>query len=247
MSNRPRGAIALVGSGEYLPVMDEIDRALLATLPPRALVALLPTASGLEPGSPERWNALGERHFAALGAPTLPLRLLRRDDAYDEMILAELQKARFFYFSGGNPTHVIETLHGTPAWAVIHQAITTGAAIAGCSAGAMMLGGFTVRLRDTRAGGPPSWVPALGVVPEVAVLPHFDRFASRWGWETIGRLANEAPDGLTVLGIDEDTALIRLRPEEPWRAAGRQTVSIFRAGRPVRVLRPGETIDLDKD
>jgi cyanophycinase-like exopeptidase len=227
--------------------MDEIDRALLATLPPRAVVALLPTASGLEPGSPERWNALGERHFAALGAPTLPLRLLRRDDAADETILAALREARFFYFSGGNPNHVIETLQGTPAWSVIHQALAAGAAIAGCSAGAMMLGGVTVRLRDILAGGPPSWMPALGVVPEVAVLPHFDRFASRWGLDTIRRLADEAPDGLTVLGIDEDTALIRLRPDEPWRAAGRQTVSVFRAGQPVRVLRSGETIVLDPD
>ncbi len=47
---RPRpGPVALVGSGEYLPQMNEIDRMLLDSLgegPKR--VALLPTASGLE-------------------------------------------------------------------------------------------------------------------------------------------------------------------------------------------------------
>ncbi|GIW06167.1 MAG: hypothetical protein KatS3mg060_0972 [Dehalococcoidia bacterium] len=246
MSTRSGGAIALVGSGEYLPVMDEIDRALLATLPAGAPVALLPTASGLEPGSPARWNALGERHFAALGAPTIPLLLLHREDAFDESVLARLREARFFYFSGGNPTHVVETLQGTPAWAVISSALAEGAVIAGCSAGAMMLGSYTIRIRDALAGRPPTWAPALAVVPQVAVLPHFDRFAARFGTGTIQHLTESAPEGLIVLGIDEDTALLRLRPGEPWRAAGRQTVSVFRAERPVEVLSPGDEIDLDR-
>ena len=245
MSGGAGGAIALVGSGEYLPVMDDIDRALLATLPPGAKLALLPTASGLEPGSPARWNALGERHFAALGASTLPLFLLQRDDAYDEAILAALRDAQFFYFSGGNPNHLVETLQGTPAWASIRRAIAGGAAIAGCSAGAMMLGGYTIRLRDTLAGRAPAWTPALGVVPQVAVLPHFDRFAGRFGSAALQQLTDGAPEELIVLGIDEDTALVRLRPGDPWRVAGRQTVAIFRAGRPVEVLQPGDTVDLD--
>lgn len=44
------GTVALLGSGEYLPVMNEIDTYLLQTIggAPAARVALLPTASGLE-------------------------------------------------------------------------------------------------------------------------------------------------------------------------------------------------------
>src|SRR5690242_9397865 len=101
------GALALVGSGEYLPVMDETDRFLLDTLggPARARVVVLPTASALEPGVPERWNSMGAAHFRALGAQVSPIMLLTRDDAQDERVLAELRGADMYYFSGGNPEH----------------------------------------------------------------------------------------------------------------------------------------------
>ncbi|HLX88221.1 MAG TPA: hypothetical protein VKR22_07185, partial [Acidimicrobiales bacterium] len=44
-SGRP-GPVALAGSGEFLPVMEPVDRALLAGRPQRA--AFLPTAAALE-------------------------------------------------------------------------------------------------------------------------------------------------------------------------------------------------------
>lgn len=244
MFDHSAGAIALVGSGEYLPVMDEIDRALLATLPKNPLVALLPTASGLEPGSPERWNRLGMTHFSGLGVETVALELLGRQDAFDQAIQAALTLANFFYFSGGNPNHLVETLQGTPAWDIMARAHGTGAVIAGCSAGAMMLGGYTVRLRGLMTGEPPSLAPALGVVPNVAVLPHFDRFAARLGLAAPQAFTEMAPEKLAVLGIDEDTALVRLLPDHPWQVMGRQTVTVFRQGLPPAVFRAGEAVAL---
>ena len=70
--NIMNGLIALVGSGEYLPVMDEVDRYLLAHCgvsgrPPR--VVCLPTAAGQEgQQSWGRWMQMGEQHFRRLGA-----------------------------------------------------------------------------------------------------------------------------------------------------------------------------------
>jgi peptidase E len=64
----PRGALALVGSGEYTPAMEATDRMLLNSLAvkqPRVVV--IPTASGLEHGQPARWNRMGGRHFEDLG------------------------------------------------------------------------------------------------------------------------------------------------------------------------------------
>ncbi len=137
MTNKQRpGAIALVGSGEYTPAMSEIDRLLLDSLaaPRAARVALLPTASGLEEGMPERWNRMGAEHFAALGAQVAPLMLLTRDDAADPQIVAALRAANLFYFSGGDPQHLVATLRGTPAWDAICARHASGAVIAGCSA-----------------------------------------------------------------------------------------------------------------
>jgi cyanophycinase len=229
MTNKQRpGAIALVGSGEYTPAMNETDRFLLDTLadPQAARVALLPTASALEEGAPERWNRMGAAHFAALGAQAAPLMLLSRDDAADPRIVAALRTADMFYFSGGDPQHLIAMLRGTPAWDAIRERHAGGAVIAGCSAGAMMLGGYTLSIRALMNGQPPQWPAALGLLPHIAVMPHFDRAAQFMGEESFRALIAAAPTGVTLLGVDEDTALLHL-PAVGWRVLGRQTVSIF--------------------
>ena len=103
--------------------MAETDRFLLDTLggPAAARVVVIPTASALELGMPERWNNMGVAHFRALGAQVTPVMLLTRDDAHDERVLADLRGADLYYFSGGNPEHVIETLRDTPAWQIIQR------------------------------------------------------------------------------------------------------------------------------
>ena len=66
------GLIALLGSGEYLPVMNETDSYLLKQTvadgrTPR--VVCFPTAAGMEGDeSVGRWKSMGEEHFRALGA-----------------------------------------------------------------------------------------------------------------------------------------------------------------------------------
>jgi len=246
-SNRTQpGALALVGSGEYLPQMDETDRLLLDTVggPAAARVVVIPTASALELGMPERWNAMGVEHFRALGAQVSPVMLLTRDDAQDERVLADLRGADLYYFSGGNPEHVIETLHDTPAWQIIRAGYVAGAVLAGCSAGAMMLGGYTLSVRAVMRGQPPRWLPALGIAPRIVLMPHFDRMADFAGPELFRAILASAPADATLVGVDEDTALIYMpsAAESRWRVIGRQTVSVFdrkggrvlyRAGDPV--------------
>jgi cyanophycinase len=244
------GAIALVGSGEYTAAMAETDRALLETLggPGRGHVALIPAASGLEPGQPERWNAMGAAHFSALGARVAPLPLLGRDDASAPAIVEALGGANFYYFSGGNPEHLTEALADTPAWEVIRARAAAGAAVAGCSAGAMMLGGYVFRVRLVRSGQPPRWRPGLGLAPGLAVLPHFDRTREFLSEEQFRAALAAAPPGATVVGVDEDTALVRLPAQDGapqrWRVLGRQTVSVFDGSGEATIHRAGEELQL---
>jgi cyanophycinase len=256
MSNRS-GAIALVGSGEYLEVMTETDRFLLETLggPAQARVVLIPAASGLEPGMPEHWNKLGADHFTRLGAQVKPARLVTREDACDPQILHLLEEANFFYFSGGNPNYLIETFYHSPAWQIITRRHSQGAVLAGCSAGAMAFGGFTTNIRAMRQGQPPEWVPALGLLPGIITLPHFDRLSGVISQELFKSLLETAPfengQVQALLGIDEDTALVRL-PENPganqavnsWQVFGRQTVSIFDHVGKALISRPGDRVTL---
>ena len=143
------GPIALVGSGEYLPQMENIDRLLLEHVGgTSARVVVLATAAGLEaPTSPQRWSRMGVEHFARLGARATPVGILVRDDAFDPRWLSVLEAADFIYFSGGSPQHLIQTLENSPAWEVIRARHAAGAVLAGCSAGAMAFGALTLQPR----------------------------------------------------------------------------------------------------
>jgi cyanophycinase len=239
------GALALVGSGEYTAQMEETDRFLIDTVggPARARVAVIPTASGLEPGMPQHWNERGVKHFQSLGATVTPIPLVTQGDAHDPEVVAALQTANFFYFSGGNPEYLTETLRGTPAWEAIAEAAYAGGVLAGCSAGAMMLGSYTLRVRAVINGQPPQWAPALGMAPGLAVMPHFDRISGFVGPDTFRAILDSAPAGVTLIGVDEDTALVALLGDaSSWRVMGRQTVSVIAADGGRRVYRAGERV-----
>jgi cyanophycinase len=215
--------------------MRETDAMLLESLAPGPTgpVALLPTASALEPGKPEEWNARGVAHFSALGATPTPLLLLSRDDAESDELAVELSRHRFFYFSGGNPDYLVETLRGTPSWLALRKAHRRGAVLAGCSAGAMMLGGALLSVRGLREGLASPWRTGLGLLPGLVVLPHFDRLRY---WLTDDRFRETlatAPADATVVGVDEDTALVFLPSRADgvgeWIVTGRQAVTVFDA------------------
>jgi cyanophycinase len=261
-SARSRGPIALVGSGEYLPQMENIDRMLLEHVGSgSARVVVLATAAGLEaPASPQRWTRMGVEHFARLGAQATPVGILSRADAFDPRWLPLLEAADFIYFSGGSPQHVIETLASSPAWHVICARHAGGAVLAGCSAGAMAFGALTLQPRALWRRGPGgdeasralNWYPALGVLGRVIVLPHFDRMAARMGRETLALLAASVPSGMTLIGVDEDTALVRVHDGPPaagpslWQVMGRQGVSVFATDGEVHHA-AGATVTLDLD
>ncbi|MEI8166280.1 MAG: Type 1 glutamine amidotransferase-like domain-containing protein [Chloroflexales bacterium] len=242
------GALALVGSGEYTAAMNETDRWLLATLNTPPQVVVIPTASALEAGQPERWNALGVTHFTALGAQVTPLRLLQRADAEATTTVAALREAQLIYFSGGNPEYLAESLEGTSAWAMIAARQRAGAVVAGCSAGAMMLGSYLLRVSQMRDGQPPRWRPGLGLAEGLVIMPHFDRMRRFLRDEQFRQVLAARPAGVTVVGIDEDTALVRLPivTDQPrrWQVMGRQSVTVFSADGQASVYQTGATVEL---
>ncbi len=247
------GTIALVGSGEYTAAMDGTDRYLLETIggPTAAQVVIMATASGLEdPSSPARWTQMGLEHFERLGATVAPAQILQREDAQDSQWLPLLEQANFYYFSGGNPQHLIETLRDTPAWEIIQRNWQNGAVLAGCSAGAMALGGYTANIRSVMSGSGPSWSPALGVLPGIITIPHFDRMASFAGPAVFEKMLSTVPSGLTVVGVDEDSALVLVgnfaEPDAAnrWQVMGSQTVSLFNSAGSATVYQAGEYVNL---
>src|SRR5258705_909447 len=158
------GAVALVGSGEFLPAMNQVDAALLAlTGRSRPRVAIVPTASfpdGVEVF--ERWAAMGVEHFGRLGAEVEPVMIRDRDDADDDGHVQAIGEADLIYLSGGKPGYLSGCLDGSAVGRALVAAHERGATIAGCSAGAMALTGRHFDLRRRRLFWPLRWRVGLG-------------------------------------------------------------------------------------
>ncbi len=210
------GPIALVGSGEYLPVMTGVEGLLLEGRPPRFVQ--IPTAAALEGASSlDRWIALGQEQAARLGVESVPVLVRDRADADSEELASLIQGAGLIYLSGGNPPYLASTLRGTRVWQAVLDAWEAGAALAGCSAGAMSLTSWVPDIRHPLK----ETDPGLGVVPQLRVIPHFDRFVG-WMPDLVGRYLARAPEEVPVLGIDEDTAVVG--DKGTWTVHGRQSV-----------------------
>jgi cyanophycinase len=219
------GLIALVGSGEYLPVMNGIDQYILEqTVPAGRIpqVVCLPTAAGTEGDeSVNRWSTMGQDHFRELGARVQALHLTNRIEANDPEYSVVIEQADFIYFSGGNPSYLYETMLGSKAWEAVLTATGRGAAFAGCSAGAMFMGEY---LPDLRAFGLRQ-KRAFALLSKSHIFPHFDRMVA-WRGITLPILQNLVPEGEYALGLDEETALVG-KLGGNWQVMGRQRVHVI--------------------
>ena len=218
------GLIALLGSGEYLPVMNDVDRYLLGSAasdgrPPQ--VVCLPTAAGEEGDeSVNRWLRMGQEHFEALGARVHPLPIIDRASADDSKYEGIIEGADLIYFSGGNPLYLYETMKGSRAWAAAQRAWERGSVYAGCSAGAMILAKRLPNFRRLGSGT----VDGFGTVSADYVMPHFDH-AGPFKF-LVNLLRRGMKDGEFMLGIDEDTALVGTMGGE-WKVMGVGTVHVI--------------------
>jgi cyanophycinase len=204
------GMLALVGGDEFNPGNEEQDRMLAAAARPGPAF-VVPTAAARQ--KPEQSVAHAKAWFRQFGVELEELPVLKRADAKSAAIAERARAGGLFYLVGGDPGWVAEVLRGSAVWAAMFDAWRAGAALAGSSAGAMVLGSHTlVRAKwPNHVNRRPA--EALGVLPETAVLPHFDTFGHKW----IESAQAAAPD-LCLLGIDERSAAVW--DGAAWLAAG---------------------------
>ena len=209
------GLLALIGGGEWRPGCDFDARLLEASGGREVLV--LPTAAAYE--HPERAVEVAARWFEGLGATVRGLPVLRRPDAEDETFVKAVSEATFIYIGGGSPLHLRSVLKSSALWHALLAAWQGGAVLAGSSAGAMVL---TDPMVDPRGG---AFTLGLGLVSQVAVIPHADS----WSPEKSHRTISLAPADLPVVAIDERTAVV-LERGAGWTSAGAGTVRVWLNG-----------------
>jgi cyanophycinase-like exopeptidase len=174
-------------------------------------VVLVPTAAARN--RPPAAVEYGRRAFEAAGQRTgvqleiTAAYVVDAASAADPSMAGTLAAADVIHLPGGDPDLIPAILRGSQAWDAMLAAHRRGACLAGASAGAMALA--------ARCWTPAGLVDGLGLVPGIAVLPHFapGRIA-RWRGTTGG-----PDDAITWLGLDERTMLIG-RPGSAWQVAG---------------------------
>jgi cyanophycinase len=209
------GSLALVGGGEWNDGCRGFDAALVAAGGADEVV-VLPTAAAFEHA-----DRVGERavaYFESLGVRTRVLPVLHRAEAEDAQTAKEVRAARFVYVSDGSPLHLRSVLKDSALFEALLAAYHGGGVLAASGAGATVLCDPMV---DPRGG---AYTVGLGVVRNLAVFPYHGTAADHLRERSIDLL----PSSATLVGIDEQTALVRA-PDGTWTAQGAGAVTVYGA------------------
>ena len=207
------GTLALLGGGEWSDGCRGFDAELLAAAGDDEVV-VLPSAAAFE--HPERVTERASAYLRSLGATPRPLMVLHRAEAEDARNAEVVRKARFVYLSDGSPLHLRSVLKDSRLFEAMLAAYHGGGVLAASGAGATLVCDPMV---DPRGG---AYTVGLGVVVGLAVFPYHGSAADHLRERSIDLL----PDGARLVGVDEQTALIR-DPTGSWRVAGAGAVTVY--------------------
>lgn len=213
--NAPGGTFALLGGGEWGEHSRDLDRDLVAAVGADE-VLVLPTAAAFE--HPERVADRAADHFGPLGVEARTLDVLHRAEAEDAQVAKEVRGAKFVYLADGSPLHLRSVLKDSALFDALLAAYHGGGVLAASGAGATVLCDPMV---DPRGG---AYTVGLGVVRNLAVFPYHGTAADHLRERSIDLL----PQHATLVGIDEETALVR-SPDGTWSVRGAGAVTVYEA------------------
>ena len=214
--------VLLQGGGEFSPGCLPMDSELVAAVGGPVVVTALAGAPGREHDTANRH---GVAHYRAAGATDVSAAPDVRSDP--EGALAALRRARLVVLPGGSPARLLEALTSTGIAQVLAELLAAGGAVMGSSAGAMVLGEWTVLPE-----GGARVARGLGLVPGVLVVPHWSGPRGDW----LRAVDAGTPPDTDVLGIPEESGV--LVGDGGWRPVGRSPVRLVRADRDLAPQEP---------
>jgi len=189
----------------------------------REVFVQLPTAAGAEDASRlEHWHHVGQVQGQRLAVETKSLRLYNREDAFNPEFVAAIQDAGLIYLSGGDPHYLTDALIDTPVWEAIVHAWSAGSSLMGCSAGAMAMGSEIIAFRKSHV------TRGLSLLPMIQTIPHYDRFLGHLP-DRVSAAIMRVEEGMNLIGIDENTALVRDNAYATWRVWGEGKVHLLKS------------------
>jgi cyanophycinase len=209
------GTFVLVGGGEFGAGCRDLHAELVRTSSAEEIV-LVPAAAAFE--HPERVGERALAHFAGVGARVRVLDVLHRSEAEDPKNAEIVRAAKFVYVADGSPLHLRSVLKDSALFEALLASYHGGGVLAASGAGATVLCDPMV---DPRGG---AYTVGLGVVRNLAVFPYHGTAADHLRERSIDLL----PSNATLVGIDEETALVR-EGDGTWRVAGVGHVTVYGA------------------
>jgi cyanophycinase len=233
--------MALLGSGEFDPWSEPVERSLLErSRNPGGSVLILPTASAHEGDATfDSWGSKGMEHYREMGVPSEVVPLKVREDASRPEIVQRLSEASMVFFSGGNPARLTEVVIDTPFWAALLTSMADGLPYAGCSAGVACLTELTFD-SDTQ-DMEKVWAPGLGFVRNTLFGPHWDMLDT-WIPGATQFIVGSVKPGQVFVALDEDTAMTG--DGRSWQVMGRSGIHVLREAEWTHYV-PGDSFELE--
>ncbi|MBI5550968.1 MAG: Type 1 glutamine amidotransferase-like domain-containing protein [Desulfobacterales bacterium] len=219
-----KGIITLMGSGELTTGMVELHKALLGRYGSGARAVFMDTPAGFQLNvdhlAAKAVAYFDQRVGHALGVASLP-----SADADPVAVVdacyGRLQAADYVLVGPGSPTYALRQWQATRVPEILVARIRAGACLVAASAAALTVGRLTLPVYEIyKVGQAPHWVAGLDLLAafglDWVVVPHWNNAEggnhdTRYcfmGAPRLTLLEAQLPEGVTLVGLDEHTALV---------------------------------------
>jgi cyanophycinase-like exopeptidase len=222
------GPIVLFGSGETSPTGRKIFESIFHSLPEKPRLALLETPAGFELNSNQVINRVGEffTHRLQNFLPQVEIIAARkRGTLYspdNPDIVAPLLHSDLIFMGPGSPSYAVRQLRDSLAWYYVIARHRLGSVLALASAATIAFSIFALPVYEIyKVGEDIHWNEGLDFFSryglKLVFVPHWnnkeggtDLDTSRcfMGRERFVQLMKLLPEDITIIGLDEKTALI---------------------------------------
>ena len=222
------GSIILFGSGETSSTGRKIFERVFRLLPQSPRIALLETPAGFELNSHQVISRVGDFFTTRLQnyspqVEIIPARMRGTQFSPDEPeILAPLLNADLIFMGPGSPSYAIRQLRDSLAWYYLIARHCLGAVLALASAATVAFSASALPVYEIyKVGEELHWIQGLDFFRlyglKLVLIPHWnnneggaelDTSRCFMGQERFVRLINMLPEEMTIIGLDEKTALV---------------------------------------
>lgn len=218
--------LILFGSGEIAPSSVEIYRQTFLQIGKKDLhISLITTPAGFQPNVELVYGEIKDFLLSSLPDFNLTIDILfanTKEDANDESLSSELDKADVIFLGPGSPTYAVKHLENTMLYKKIIERVKNRSTLILASAATIAFSRHALPVYEIyKVGEDLHWIPGLSLYQEIwkeqSIIPHFNNTEGGIGLDTsccyLGKNRAEKlfamlTSNTPLLGIDEHTALI---------------------------------------